>query len=440
MSFVAHQSQQIDHQGAADNAIPESLMSSRVPKPIPSMNRVISIPSQSGNASQSGQIVFQIAGGSNSNGYMKAGSAYLRAIITVTKTAGGNADNLLSFANQNKSAASLINRLQISANGSMLETINRYDNWHAIVQSQGCNADYVERDSSITEFCETNVQTGVATTATFNICIPLFSGILSNAKSFPLFLSGLFLQVDLNSALLSFKSSGTAATFGLSYVVSQAELVYESVNPDQSLLDGIRMSMSQSGRLFEMPYSTPLGLTTAIAAAQNSFSYNVGLNLASVSGVFLAEVSQAVEAAAPTAGTVTTVPNAFIRNSTEAQTNSRRYYLDGKQIVNYDVASDSQNFLECQRSLGSILSLENTTVATRATYCAAGEAAGSFYVQGQSARRFNETDLCMSGSPCQNLVIQLSKSGTPIASSVFIYVLYDAVAVLDANGSAAVAK
>lgn len=433
MSFIAHQSQQIDHQGAADNAIPESLMSSRVPKAIPTMNRVISIPSQSGNASQSGQIVFQVPGGSNANGYMRAGSAYIRAVVSVTKTAGGNADNLLFFANQTKSAASLINRLQISANGTMLENIQNYSNWHALVQSQGCNANYVNNDSSITEYANTDVAVGQATTATLNISIPLFSGILSNAKSFPLFLSGLFVQVDLNSAALSFKSSGTGATFGLSYVVSQAEIVYESINPDSSLLDGIRMSMAQSGRLFEIPYSTPLGLTTATTAGQASFSYNVGLNLASVSGVFLAEVSQAVEQA-------NTAVNAFIRNSTEAQTNSRRFYLDGKQMVNYDVWADSQNFLECQRALGSLLSLDNTTVATRSTYCAAGENAGSYYILGQSGRRFAESDLCMSGSPCSNLVIQLAKSGTPIATSVYINVLYDAVAVLDANGSCAVAK
>ena len=93
MSFVAHKTEPTQHQGAADNAIPESLMSSRVPKAVPSMNRIISIPSQSGNASQSGQIVFQVAGGSNANGYLRAGSAYLRFICTVNKTAGGNADN-----------------------------------------------------------------------------------------------------------------------------------------------------------------------------------------------------------------------------------------------------------------------------------------------------------------------------------------------------------
>ena len=439
MSFVAHKTEPTQHQGAADNAIPESLMSSRVPKAIPSMNRVISIPSQSGNASQGGQIVFQVAGGSNANGYLRAGSAYLRFICTVAKTAGGNANNTLFFANQTRSAASLINRLQISANGTQLETINRYDNWHAIVQAQGCNAGYVNNDSSIAEYAESEVTVGTGTSAAFNVSLPLFSGVLSNSKSFPLFLSGLMLQVDLNSALLSFKSSGTAATFGVTYVISQAELVYECINPDYALLDGMRSAMAQSGRLFEMPLSTPLGLTTAIAAAQASFSYNIGLNLASVSGVFMAEVAQSVEAAAPTAG-AETVPNAFIRNSTENQANSRRLYLDGKQIVNYDVWADSQNFLETQRALGTLLNLENTTIARRTDYCAAGESAGSYYVMGQSAKRFSESDLCMSGSPCSNLVIQIAKSGTPVATSVYIYVLYDAVCVIDANGSVAVAK
>lgn len=442
MSFVAHSTEPVQHQGAADNAIPESLMSSRVPKAIPSMNRVISIPSQSGNASQGGQIVFQIAGGSNMNGFMRAGSAYLRMVCKVLKTAGGNADNEVYFANQTRSAASLINRLQISANGTMLETINRYDNWHAIVQSQGCNSGYVNNDSSIAEFADSSLVTGTSDGTSpneilFNVSIPLFSGVLSNAKSFPLFLSGLNIQVDLNSAGLALKTFGTSSAFGASYVISQPEIVYECINPDYALLDGMRASMAQSGRLFELPLSTVLGLTTAHPAATASFSYNVGLNLASVSAVFLGEIETSVETTNTGAALA---PNKFIRNSTEAQTNSRRYYLDGKQIVNYDVWADSQNFLECQRAMGTLLDLENTTVATRATYCVASVGGGSFYVQGQSAKRFSESDLCMSGTPCSNLVIQLHKTGTSVATSVYIYVLYDAVCVIDANGSVAVAK
>jgi hypothetical protein len=70
----------------------------------------------------------------------------------------------------------------------------------------------------------------------------------------------------------------------------------------------MRASMAQSGRLFEMPLSTPLGLTTSHPAATASFSYNVGLNLASVSAVFLGEIETAVE----NANTGSTVaPNKF---------------------------------------------------------------------------------------------------------------------------------
>lgn len=439
MSFVPHQYQEITSQGAADVAIPSSLMSSRVPKPIASSNRVLSIPSQSGNASASGTMTFQIAGGSNANGFLRAGSAYLRAQVAVSKTAGG-ADNYLIFANETNSAASLINRLQISANGTMLETINRYDNFHAIVQSQATNANYVNQDCSITEYATVQTAIGAATTYTYNIAIPLFSGVLSNAKSWPLFLAGLNIQIDLNSTLAAFKSYGaTTPTAVTGYTVSQAEIVFENVCPDFGLLDTMRAQMAQTGKMFELPCSTALGLTTATTAAQTSFAYNVGLNLASVSGILLAECKQSIEQAA-TGAAQGDVNNSFIRNSTEAQSNSRRFYIDGKQLVNYDVWSDSQNFDECQRALSILLDPATTTLATRTTYCAAAVDAGRYFVVGQNARRFNETNLCMTGTPCQNLVIQLAKSGTPVASSMYIYVLYDQVVVLDANGSCAVAK
>lgn len=438
MSFVPHQYQEITSQGAADTAIPASLMSSRVPKPIASANRILSIPSQSGSANASGTLYWQIAGGSNANGFLRAGSAYLRAQVVVTKGAGG-ADNSLIFANETNSASSLINRLQISANGTMLETINRYDNFHAIVQSQATNANYVNNDCSITEYATVQSAVAAATTFTYNIAIPLFSGVLSNSKSWPLFLAGLNIQIDLNSVLASFKTYGTTPSAVTAFTVSQAEIVFENVCPDFGLLDTMRAQMAQTGKMFELPMSTALGLTTSTTAAQTSFAYNVGLNLASVSGVLLAECKQSIEQAA-TGAAQGDVNNSFIRNSTEAQSNSRRFYIDGKQLVNYDVWSDSQNFDECQRALSILLDPATTTLATRTTYCAAAVDAGRYFVVGQNSRRFNETNLCMTGTPCQNLVIQLAKSGTPVASSMYIYVLYDQVVVLDANGSCAVAK
>ena len=434
-------------QGAQDVAIPECIMSSRVPKAIPSLTRVVSTPSQSGNASQSGTVVFQIAGGNNSNGFLKAGSAYLRGTCTVTKTAGGNADNDIAFANQTASASSLINRFQLSANSTNIETIARYDNYHAMLQTVATNGEMFQNDASIQEYCNSRIVSGTGTSATFNFAFPLKSAVLSNIKSFPLFLSNLFIQLDLNSAELAFKVGGTGATFGASYVLSNMELVYEVTNVDASLIDGMKQQMLASGKLYEMPMTCALGLQSAISAGQTSFSYNVGLNLASVQGVAICEVATTSATSnsettniAPAGALALTNLNSFIRNSTESNSNSRRFYIDSKQLVSYDVALDAQNFCETARLFASLYDDQVTIIAPRSTVCATGVSTGAYYVVGQSSRRFDEADLCMQGTPCQNLVLQIAKTGVPVASSVYIYVLYDQILVCDATGAVAIAK
>ena len=442
-----HSYSPIVNQGAQDNALPSSLISSRTPKSIPSLSRIVSVPSQSGNASAGGTLQFQIAGGSNSNGYLRSNSAYIRGVATVAKPAGGNANNDICFANQVASASSLINRFQLSANSTQLEVINNYSQYHAIIQSQSMSSAYFTNDSSIAEYSNSSIVSGVATSAVFNFCIPLASAVLSNVKSFPLFLSNLFIQLDLNSVGLAFKVGGTGATAPTNYTLSQVELVYELIQPDYSLLDAMRLSMAQNNKMFEMPMTCALGLTSSQQANVSTFSYNVGLNLASVEGFLIAECattaavsnSEAVIVAPADALALTNL-NSFIRNSTEAQANYRRIFIDSKQLISYDVPYDSQNFLECQRTLGMLLDPALTTVATRTNYCNAGVATGAYYVVGQSSNRFSESDLCMSGTPCQNAVIQIGKTGTPVATNVYIYVLYDQVVVFDANGSVGVAK
>jgi hypothetical protein len=391
--------------------------------------------------------VFQIAGGNASNGFLKANSAYIRGTCTVTKTAGGNADNTLCFANQTASASSLINRFQLSANSTTIETISRYDNYHAIIQSHASNSDTFFNDASIQEYSNSALTSGVATTAAFNFAFPLKSSVLSNIKSFPLFLSNLFIQLDLNSAELALKVGGTSATFGASYVLSNMELVYEVQNVDVSLIDGMKQQMMASGRAFEMPMTCALGLSSAVPAASTSFSYNVGLNLASVQGVLIAEVATTAATTnsettniAPAGAAALTNLNSFIRNSTESNSNSRRFYIDSKQLVSYDVALDSQVFCETQRVFGSLYDDQVSCIQPRSVVCASGVAAGAYYVVGQSSRRFDEADLCMTGTPCQNLVLQIQKTGTPVASSVYIYVLYDQILLCDASGAIGLAK
>lgn len=449
MSQFPHNYSAPTKQGVPDVVIPSSLMSQRVPKSIPTRNQVLSLPSQSGSASASGSLNWSIPGGANANGFLRAGSLFWRGKCTIAKSAGGNADNIVIFANETQSASALINRFQLNANGVNLETIARYDVYHAMLQSNAMNPSYVQNDGSITEYANSGITTGTAQSGEFNFCIPLCSGVLSNEKSFPLFLSSLYLQIDLNSALQAFKSYGTSPTGVTGFTLSENELVYELIQPDYSLLDGIRMQMQQSGKLFEMPCSTALGLQSSINANTSSFSYNVGLNLSSVSAVLMAEISATVEAEDACANVVN-VRNSFIRNSVDSNTVSRKFYLDSKQLCSYNVSRDSQNLMETQRAL-SIL-LDPTTVClgsrdiadnTAGSYTASGVANQRYYVVGQSARRFNEADnIAMCGTPANTLVIQNTKDTTTanVASSVYIYVIYDQVIVISADGSVAVAK
>ena len=313
-----------------------------------------------------------------------------------------------------------------------------------MILSTALNKNYYENDASITEYCGTSVDPVVgATSAVFNIALPLCSAVLSNIKSYPLFLQSLSVQIDLNTLRSSFKVYGANAGANTltGFTVSQAELVYETISPDHSLLDTMRQEMQATGRMYEMPMTTPLSLQTSLLANQ-SLNYNIGLNAASLSGVFVCEITTEREnlAFANAAGGILGITNNFVRNTTEVQANRRLVFCDGKQLVNYDVWADSQNFNETQRALSILLDPSNTTLGTRATMCTPENNTQRYYVSGQSSRRFSENSVCMSGIPCSNLVINFQKGGASVATSVYIYCLIDQVVVIDSNGSVAVAK
>jgi hypothetical protein len=163
--------------------------------------------------------------------------------------------------------------------------------------------------------------------------------------------------------------------------------------------------------------------------------------------VLYGEINASVEAEDACANIIN-VRNSFIRNSVEDNTVSRKFYLDSKQLCSYNVSFDSQNLLETQRSLSALLDPQvvglgsrDVGANTQGSYTASGVATQRFYVSGQSARRFDESDnIAMCGTPANTLVIQNTKAGTPIASSVYIYVVSDNIAVISADGSVAVAR
>jgi hypothetical protein len=92
------------------------------------------------------ELSFNIGTGAG-QGYMKAGSAYLRFEFTPTGTTPINFNGPIGH----QSCASLIRTLNLNIGGLQVEQVNDYDKYYRMVQSHACNANYVEHDVQITE-------------------------------------------------------------------------------------------------------------------------------------------------------------------------------------------------------------------------------------------------------------------------------------------------
>ena len=425
MSFTGHQNQVIPASAVSD--IPSSLLSKRQMKAMASRNQIVEVQASNGSSQQaSGTISFNLSTGSG-NGYMRGGSAYLRFDLAPQGTV---ADVDVAFngtsASESGSCASLFRTLNINVGGLVLEQINDYDKYYRIIQAHSTNATYVQHDANITEMTTpaptgkmtANVAPLSALKTTF--CVPILSGLLNQEQHLPMWLmnSQLQIQLNLNSAVEAMFS-----TTGLTnFVIENPVLVYEKIHVDNQFEQAVRAKLA-SGALYELPYYTALSYRSSIAGA-GDYNQNIGVNLSSVCAVLHAHIS------APSSNTSKPF---FANNSNLKGAGSNRIVrVDGEQVVQSQITSSPQVFNELQRSLGSLYDTNQTSVATRATYDT------EYFVNGQGCQRFSDADLCMKGRPANNLVIE--EKACAGASTIYAYVIYESVLMVDANGGCVVSK
>ena len=102
------------------NAVPRSMLPSRISRPVQATKSIKNISAISGSTATSGQLsLIQLPYGAGA-GFMKPGSSYLRFRYAGTQTA-----NTHGFAGSCPTAQSLIQRLTISQNNS-IELIQEY--------------------------------------------------------------------------------------------------------------------------------------------------------------------------------------------------------------------------------------------------------------------------------------------------------------------------
>jgi hypothetical protein len=394
---------------AAISDIPPSFSSSGLPRPIASTVQINSIASTSAAQGAGGLVTFSIPTGPSS-GYIKNNSMYLRATITNTNAAPG-AD--VRFALPSGSASSIINRLTVSVGSQQVCQINNYHYLAEMLLSHTTSRNFYVDDSAILQFTGLVPFPNAGPVASVEVVIPIICPLFNSDKAFPAYLlnAPILVQFDLNSVNNAFRGANADIP---NFTVSNAQLVYEAVLPDNEFVSMVKGGMAQ-GNLYQLNLRDFMTLTTA---SSGSLNYQIGCNLSSVNALLYTQVKNAP---------VNTADTLLLDNT---QTNCR-LYLDGRQINNFNLSSRSQIFAEMNRALGNMFDSNITTACTAATYLT------TQFTGGISCRRVSD-EMAMTGTPAQNVNLQLDSAGG--ANNTYIVILYEQVLTIDGNGNVMLIK
>ena len=398
---------------SAVSDIPNSLLSKRQMKAMNSRNQVIQLAASNGAQQNAGGVVSFNIGCGAGQGYMRAGSAYLR--FEFIPTAGAATD--IFFNGTTASCSALFRTLNVNIGGLQVEQINDYNQYYRMIQAHATGAAYVERDCNITE------QSPAMTSGTpRTFCVPILSGILNQENHIPLWLLSSQLQIQFNLASAP-EAMGSATTAPTAFVIDNPTLVYEKIYTDSEFENAVRMKLQ--GGVYEIPFYSALAYRSNAGAG--TFSQNIGVNLSSLSSVLHAHIASADV----TSGSSRKL---FISNNTNSRGggSNRVIRCDGEQITQSQLYDPTQVFMELQRSVGCLLDTNQTSVATAATYLT------DYFVNGQSTERFSDADLCMKGRSVNNVVVE--EQGVVANSVVFMYLVYNAVLMISGDGSSLISK
>jgi len=398
--------------GAASSDIPAAWMPSSEPRvQSGGSHRIVAVASQNGTVSSGQQLSFQLPANLGS-GFLVSSSAYIKMTVTVTQA------NAYTWAfRQYGSGHSMFLRMSALLSGSLAEQIQNYNKLCSSLLLHASNGSFVSNDDRLAQ----GTMSGLTTTQTLEVCVPVNLGLFNAKCHLPLFLlSQCQLQVDLESVAQAFTSGSADAI--TEYQISQATLVFEQLVPDSIYEQGVKQMLAS--RVYQIPINTWYNLKLANQAA---ITQNIGLNSSSVKGVFRNFVT----------ANASRNSGAFV-----SDTQSSAYlYLDGQLVSNSNLATAPEQFLEKDRALNIMSDVERTSWAPSAV--TANAVAGDFtvgpitralysagaYLGGLSCSRSHQDGFSFSGSPVNTAVLQVANAGT--AGTFFIYCALQQVVTID---------
>jgi hypothetical protein len=430
--------------------IPSSMLSDAQPRLIASQVRQVQLPSASGNQQSGGVINFQLSTGVG-QGYLKRGSCYLRTTIKLTTSADLRAsqgwvlydtdiltENVPCFGGPLAQASQVINRLTLLSGGSVIEQINNYHIVANVVSAHASSQAYSQADLSMYEnsfagICGTNLDYNPPSTNQtlyITVTIPLMSGLLQSQHHLPLFLlsGNLQIQLDLNPLAVAFAgpASVTAAEF------TNNTLIYEQLNVDAVMEATLKQSLMRSP--FQIPFNSFVSLAVANASGTQA-SQPIGLNLSSVYGVLVTEVTSA--------GQVLVNRKFHVK----AGLSSIKCFADGRLVNSHEISTDALFFAEMNKvfnlcfdplrtsALGHEYATSNANKYAKAQY------QNYIFAAGVSMTRVSEDGVVMAGSPVNQMLVELQHSGANQANTIAYYIVpHQLIFTVDIAGVAAVIR
>jgi hypothetical protein len=356
--------------------------------------------------------------------------------VNLSGTAGA-ADTTIHWGNMSRSGDALINRLVISS-GVQLESLSNYGLMAGVLLTHASNAHYCNNDHRVLTGGHKgdasgwqDVASNGAINQTLQLCIPLQSNLFNSDQAFPLCLLSqpLMVQVDLNSVGVAFSFSTAPAN--ITYTVSNAQLVYDAVQPESQYIQALRASMAE-GQMYSFPFVSCLSVQNA--GTPGSTTLNQGLGISSLK----AFVAMMQENPAAVANAKLSIQNGL---------NNMRTFLDGQQQSSLVLDSLTSQFASLQKAFG-LLSDVSRTAAPAGTPGAyqAGNAGSytnlsftpstyqsSYYAVGESFTKLHESGFAINGSAVSQFQVILD--GLANACTVTSMFFHDLILVIDAQGT-----
>ena len=426
---------------------PRELVLTTQPRATKAISKIVSVvPNTSSSIGQNQTVQFQIP----QRNMMRSHSTFLKFKFTATTS-----DNW-SFAGSAGSCASVINSIQLMAGSQVLENLLNYHVFHNNIvlahgsSAEGLGVEAICANSYMPQQFSASTQGAVSSTGatlltsanasnnqdkkSFYFTIPVYAGLLNNNNNtaIPLFAiqNGLQVTIQTNPITKAIYAAGAGFT---DYAISELELFYTEIEPDQMYKAEVLGSLAQGKKIM---IESDSYLNVVIAGSQ-TLRQMFSLNMTSLNAICwgLVRDTDAVTTSkwfvSPTTGASS--------ESYDYQNVRREVFLDNVSLYNSSnqLNIDSINYRLVQEALCGSITDKAVTPFIQGGGLVGGATAwnGSYrnqaYLQALPCKNFVDDSCSMNGQSVSQCSVSFQVPSATTSDTYYFYFLHSYLATID---------